>query len=171
MTIFISLHIIIVGIKIKEIIEEKEMKIKPITENDEQVFLLLNKEFYNSNATKRGYSEELSKKTFNQLISKHENLWGYFILHEDVIIGYSLISSYWCNEEGGNIIILDELYVNSDYRHHGYGKAFLKWIENEFRDKAVCIDLEVLSTNIIAKHLYAEDGLVEDGFITLSKKI
>ena len=147
------------------------MLVKTITEKEEEIFLKMNEKFYTSEATKRGYDEGLSKKTFNYLMSKHENLWGYFIMHDENIIGYALITSYWCNEEGGSVIILDELFIDNEYRHHGNGKMFLSWLEKEFKGKATSVSLEVLSTNLIAKKLYTEEGLVEDDFITLSKKI
>lgn len=148
------------------------MLTKKITAEDRDVFFSLCKDFYNSGATKRGFDPVLTEITFNQVISHHENLWGYFICTDDnTTAGYGLITSYWCNEEGGNVIILDELYVSPEYRHHGFGYAFLRWIESEFKDKAVSVTLEVLSTNIVAKDLYSKSGYFEDGFVTLSKKI
>ena len=86
-------------------------------------------------------------------------------------VGYALVTSYWCNEEGGNILVLDELYISPNSRHHGYGSKFLEWLEHEFKGKAVEITLEVLKTNQDARSLYKKDGLVPDGFITYTKKI
>lgn len=148
------------------------MLIKPITEKDKRVFLSLCEKFYQSGATKRAYDEALAEITFNQVISNHENLWGKFICTDDgEVAGYALITSYWCNEEGGNVIILDEVYILPDFRHHGFGHHFMKWLETEYEGKAVSVTLEVLSTNLAAKELYATSGYYEDGFVTLSKKI
>ena len=121
----------------------------------------------------RGYDRESAGKTFDQILSKKDNLWGYFMIDKDIddVVGYSLLTSYWCNEEGGNVIILDELYIAPNNRHKGYAKQFMEWIQTEFADSAVSITLEVLSTNVGAKQLYANEGFYEDGFEVLSKTL
>lgn len=149
------------------------MKVRPITEADSDVFLRLCEEFYNSCATIRAYDEEITKKTFNYLMSKHENLWGYLLTEgeDDAPVGYALLTSYWCNEDGGNVIIVDEIYVNAANQHKGMGHQFLEWAENEFKDKAVSITLEVLTTNATAIALYSKLGYTPDGFEVMTKKM
>lgn len=149
------------------------MLVRQFNANDADIFYSLAKEFYSSGATKRDYDQIVSEKTFNQVISKHENLWGFFItdLEEQVVVGYALITSYWCHEENGNVIVLDELFISPTYRHKGFGKMFLQWLETEFHEKAVAITLEVLSTNMVAQDLYNKAGFSPDGFVTFTKNI
>jgi len=149
------------------------MYVRCIEPDDKDAFLLLNEKFYDSGATNRGYNKELSEKTFEQLLKKHENLWGYLMLDKitEEVIGYALVTSYWCNEDGGNVIILDELYIDETNRHKGYAKQFMEWIEKEFREEAVSITLEVITTNIAAKLLYAKEGYYGDGFEVLTKRL
>ena len=119
------------------------MQIKEFEKKDKDVFLRLCNEFYSSNATLKPYNALAAAQTFDRVVERHENLWGYLFSDEETLqpIGYALVSSYWCNEEGGNILVLDELYICPTSRHHGYGGAFLKWLENEFRDRATEITL------------------------------
>ncbi|HPD02075.1 MAG TPA: GNAT family N-acetyltransferase [Eubacteriales bacterium] len=149
------------------------MEIREIEEPDRQTFLKLCESFYSSGATTRGYDAAIAEKTFKYIISKHENLWGYLLIDKDSsqAIGYALLTSYWCNEDGGNVIILDELFIDTVNRHKGYGKMLLDWAETEFKDKAVSITLEVLTTNVAAKQLYAKLGYVEDGYQVLTKRL
>jgi len=149
------------------------MTVREITPEDRETFCKLCEDFYNSGATKRGYDRDSALLTFNQVISKHENLFGYFIIEPDLaaIAGYALITTYWCNEEAGNVIILDEIYIDPLFRHHGFGIGFLNWLDKEFRGRAVSVTLEVLSTNLAAKELYSKEGFEEDGFVTMSKKL
>ncbi|MEG1613833.1 MAG: GNAT family N-acetyltransferase [Clostridia bacterium] len=151
----------------------KLMEVRPIEAADKETFLAQCKSFYSVGATSRGYDQKLAEKTFDYLMCRHENLWGYMMDDRDsgLPVGYALITSYWCNEEGGNVIILDELYIDSVNRHKGYGKLFLEWIENEFKDRIVSITLEVLADNLIAKDLYHKLGYLEDGFVTMTKRI
>lgn len=149
------------------------MYVRCMEPDDKNAFLILSEKFYSSGATNRSYNKELSEKTFEQVIKKHENLWGYLMLDKvtEEVLGYALVTSYWCNEDGGNVIILDELYIDETNRHKGYAKKFMEWIEKEFKEDAVSITLEVITTNIGAKLLYAKEGYAEDGFEILSKRL
>lgn len=149
------------------------MIVRPLEESDRCTFMKLCEDFYSSGATTRSYISALASKTFDYLMSKHENLWGYIMEENEPpnAVGYALITSYWCNEDGGNVIILDELYIDPALRHKGYGKLFLDWIEEEFKGKAVSITLEVVTTNTVAKQLYAKLGYAEDGFEVLTKRL
>ncbi|MEG1711369.1 MAG: GNAT family N-acetyltransferase [Clostridia bacterium] len=147
------------------------MLVRSIETTDKEVFFRLCESFYNSGATAREYSAEITEKTFSYLVSHHENLWGYLLIDKDTneAVGYTLITSYWCNEDGGNVIVLDELFVDPAVRHKGYGQKLLEWIETEFKNKAVSITLEVVTTNTIAKQLYKKLGFDDDGFEVMSK--
>lgn len=148
------------------------MKVKTIKKNDLDVFRQMSKDFYMAGATMRGYDEDLTLKTFDYLTSAHHNLWGYFILTDDgVYAGYALLTSYWCNEEGGEIIILDEIYIGANHRNQGYGRHFLAWVEKHFHNKATNITLEVLQSNDHAVEFYKNAGYSPDGFMTMTKKI
>lgn len=70
-----------------------------------------------------------------------------------------MLTSYWCNEEGGEIVIIDELYVKKEYRQHGYAKHFINWAENHFKGRAVEMTLEVLSDNAHAIELVFGAGV------------
>jgi ribosomal protein S18 acetylase RimI-like enzyme len=128
-------------------------------------------EFYQANATLHKYSETTARKTFLRVIEKHENLWGFIILDKDsqTPVGYSLITSYWCNEEGGDVLIIDEIFIKPYNRHKGYGRLFMEWLEKHFQDEAVSVTLEVLTTNDNAKALYEKEGFSPDGFVTYTK--
>jgi len=147
------------------------MLVKEFSKEDESTFLKLCRQFYSSNATVKGYHEETARKTFERVIDHHENLWGLFIIREETNtpIGYSLITSYWCNEEGGNVLVLDELYIDPDDRHQGYATKFMDWIQANFKKDAVAITLEVLTSNQNACSLYSKEGFNPDGFTTYSK--
>lgn len=147
------------------------MLIRFFEPTDKDQFLKLCEEFYSSNSTLKPFCPEIASITFDRVLEKHENLWGY--IFTDSIsnnpIGYALITSYWCNEEGGNVLVLDELYISPSSRHHGYGSLFIEWLEKEFKGKAKSITLEVLTTNQDAKSLYKKEGLKPDGFTTYTK--
>lgn len=147
------------------------MIVKSFEKGDEALFLKLCKDFYSSGSTLRGYDEVIAKTTFERVLDHHENLFGYFIIRRDSeeVIGYSLVTSYWCNEEGGTVLIVDELYVCPDVRHQGYASAFMDWLIAEYKDKAVAVTLEVLTSNQNAQALYKKEGFIPDGFLTMTR--
>lgn len=149
------------------------MLINEFNKRDEDVFIKLCGKFYSSHSTLKPFNLKNAKATFSRVIERHENLWGYLLTDSlnGEAVGYALVTSYWCNEEGGNVLVLDELFIRPESRHHGYGSRFLKWLEENFRGKAVSVTLEVLSTNQTAESLYAKDGLSPDGFVTYTKDI
>jgi ribosomal protein S18 acetylase RimI-like enzyme len=150
------------------------MIVREFEPEDRSLFLDLCRDFYvSSSATVRSYSEDIAKKTFERVMDRHENLWGFMLIDADTdtAIGYSLITSYWCNEEGGNVLVLDELYIAPGNRKKGYASMFMEWVEEHYRGQAVAITLEVLTTNLAACSLYKKEGFEEDGYTTYTKKL
>ncbi len=149
------------------------MDIVKFKRSDRAEFLKQCKAFYDSNATLHPFNEEAAKITFRRVMERHENLWGYMLIDKanNKKIGYALVSSYWCNEEGGDVLVLDELYISPDSRHNGYGSLFLRWLEEHAGKYVKALTLEVLTTNQTAQSLYRKDGLEPDGFITYTKEI
>lgn len=147
------------------------MIIKEFEPCDLQAFLHLCENFYSSNVTLREHDEKIATATFSRIMDKHENLWGYLMVDADtnMAVGYSLISSYWCNEEGGEVVVLDELYIDTSSRKKGYAKMFMQWLEEKY-SWAVAITLEVLTSNKSAQELYSKTGYSPDGYMTYTKK-
>lgn len=149
------------------------MIIRSFEETDKDDFMQLCSEFYSSNATLKPFCSSVAEKTFAHVLEQHENLWGYMMIDSEngQKIGYALVTSYWCNEEGGNVLVLDELFISPNNRHHGYASRFLEWLEQEYKGKATSITLEVLTTNQTAQSLYRKEGMEPDGFQTMTKNL
>lgn len=149
------------------------MTIRYFEKTDKDAFNQMCLAFYSGGATSRAYDEMLTLRTFEHVMDHHENLWGVILIDNDLMepVGYALITSYWCNEDGGDVIILDELYISPLNRNKGYATQFMQWLENEFHDKAVAITLQVLTTNEVARKLYNKIGFQNDGFEQMIKDI
>ncbi|MEH7883723.1 GNAT family N-acetyltransferase [Bacillus sp. JJ1609] len=63
----------------------------------------------------------------------------------NAIIGYSILVYLWSNEYGGNILIVDELYIKEKFRNEGIGSYFIKRLEES--DEIVAIQLETTPSN------------------------
>lgn len=60
------------------------------------------------------------------------------------------------------MLLLDELYIAPPFRHKGYAKQFMEWMQEKFKKKVVSVTLEVLTGNERAISLYKEEGFDPD---------
>ena len=80
---------------------------------------------------------------------------------EGVIAAYALLCSFWSNELGGEVCILDELYVAESHRGRGLATSFVKGLVGRvlpWFSSAVAVELEVTPSNARARALYERLG-------------
>ena len=101
------------------------------------------------------------KNTINELTKNKEKGEIVIFQSEKEIIGYSILLNYWSNEYGGNILIIDEIYILPDYRRKGYATVFLKHLTDSNKKTSKGIQLEVGMKNKGAYKLYKDFGFDE----------
>ena len=134
---------------------------RPYSEKDFNILNSMIKNLYDEDPGYASINDLKIKKTINALTKNKEK--GRIIIFqlEKEIIGYAISINYWSNEYGGNILIIDEIYIIPEYRRKGHGKAFLKHlIENNLKTSKG-IQLEVGNKNKRAYKLYEEFGFDE----------
>jgi ribosomal protein S18 acetylase RimI-like enzyme len=80
---------------------------------------------------------------------------------EGVIGGFALLISFWSNELGGELIVIDELYVTPSFRNRGHARELLTILAKEnhlWPGRAVALELEVTPGNRRAASLYEKAG-------------
>jgi ribosomal protein S18 acetylase RimI-like enzyme len=80
---------------------------------------------------------------------------------DKTIIGYSILVPFWSNEYGGNILFLDEIFVQKEHRGRRYGGSYIASLVSAPPYKAVAIQLEVTDENVRARKLYERLGFKE----------
>lgn len=88
-----------------------------------------------------------------------------------VLHGYALLVSYWSNEWGGVVLLLDELFIDQEFRGRGFAKAFLGHLERERPFGAVVVALEVSPNNTRARALYESMGFTERYLRTMTRRL
>lgn len=74
---------------------------------------------------------------------------------------YALIVSFWSNELGGNVDVIDELYVEPGQRGQGHATRLIEALAAQtapFAASAVALALEVTPGNVRARRLYERLG-------------
>jgi ribosomal protein S18 acetylase RimI-like enzyme len=77
------------------------------------------------------------------------------------VYGYALLISFWSNELGGEVCVIDEIFVAPHARGHGYGSALIAALvrgEGPWPGEAVALQLEVTPDNRRALDLYRRLG-------------
>ena len=107
------------------------------------------------------FSPENIRRTLRALREKPQRGRALLLEVEGRACGYALIMSYWSNELGGDIDIIDELFVERPYRGRGYATTLIEALAagNEpLASKVVALALEVTPANTAARRLYERLG-------------
>jgi ribosomal protein S18 acetylase RimI-like enzyme len=75
--------------------------------------------------------------------------------------GYALLISCWSNELGGEVCVIDELYVGPEHRGHGHATRLIEELAGKREPRAsqaVALTLEVTPDNVRARRLYERLG-------------
>ncbi|MBR8833038.1 MAG: GNAT family N-acetyltransferase [Stigonema ocellatum SAG 48.90 = DSM 106950] len=98
------------------------------------------------------------QNTFEEFILRPEK--GRIIVFDidKTVVGYAILVFFWSNEFGGDVIEVDELFVQEDYRNRGIGKIFFQWLQETWHSKAVALALQTTPTNKRAMAFYQRLG-------------
>lgn len=77
---------------------------------------------------------------------------------ESKIVGYAILIFFWSNEYAGDIIEIDELYVDENYRGSGVATKFFSWLKTAFAKSSAGWSLQVAHQNVAALRLYERLG-------------
>ena len=131
--------------------------IRPLNENDREIFISLLKEFYNSDAVIKPLPNSFYPEIFNKLLDTKSSAKGYLIESDGVVCGYGVINLTFSMEAGGDTLWLEDLYIRKDFRNKGLGKEYFNFIFSEYKG-VHRFRLEVEDANERAIKLYKSQG-------------
>ena len=134
------------------------INIRDFKEQDSAIFIDMCTSFYSSDAVLHPISQEAMSKTFNEIMSNSPYLRGLIIEYNSLISGYVNLSLTYSNEANGLTVLLEEIYIMPEYQGRGLGSYALKWVLDEYKDKAMRYRLEVCNSNSSAIKLYERFG-------------
>jgi GNAT superfamily N-acetyltransferase len=77
------------------------------------------------------------------------------------LAGFCLLASFWSNELGGEVCVIDELYLKEDWRGCGHATALVQALKGDrslWPLQPVAFELEVSPENPDARRLYERLG-------------
>ncbi len=98
------------------------------------------------------------KRTFYEFTIHPEKGTVIIFEYKKTIIGYAILFKGWSNERSKDIIFIDELYVQKEFRNKGVGSGCIAFIMKEFKKSAGTIMLGVEQGNEKVEKLYKKLG-------------
>lgn len=143
--------------------------IRRIDPNDRNLFVTLSKEFYSTDAVSHTIPHEYHEKSFDELMRSGEYIECFIFEQDGETAGYALIAKTFSPEAGGVVVWIEELYVRESFRCKGLGKAFFKYMEENY--PAARYRLEIEPENLRAKKLYSSLGYKELPYAQMIKGV
>ena len=132
------------------------LSIRPVTKEDEQVYIKLISAFYNTDAVIAPLPESYHLRNFKEAL-KEGPFFKIFLLELDFqCVGVGQISFRYGSEVGGMECWFEDLYVLEDYRSLGIGGRFIDYIKEHFPSARYRLEVEDSNPRAIA--LYEKKG-------------
>lgn len=135
-----------------------EISFRKFTSSDKGVLAEMILGLYTEDPSDKIVDIQKIERTFESLLK--EPTRGTIVLFEkgDQIAGYSILINFWSNEFGGNILIIDELFVQKEFRSQGIASRFIQYLVDTRFNDSVALQLEVTPDNHRALALYKSLG-------------
>lgn len=145
------------------------ISIRPMQEDDRASVLAMMRTFYDSPAVEHTAPDAILCQDFEDCIGACPFIEGFLLLYEGKTAGYAMVSFGYTTEYGGVCLWVEDLYLQSGYRHKGIGSALLAYLEERY-PRAVRFKLEAEPENVTAIACYQKNGYAVSPYHLLTKE-
>lgn len=147
------------------------MRIKKLTQGDFDKTLEMMLVFYASDALLVHADEQTLRRTLSCAVKENPYLTGYGFWMGEELAGYGMVTRSFSTEMGGICIWIEDIYIRPEFRDQGIGSAFLRFVEEKYRESAVRLRLEAEPENERAMAVYRKAGFQVLGYTQLVKEL
>jgi ribosomal protein S18 acetylase RimI-like enzyme len=131
---------------------------RPLLPADLPFFMRLVTSYYREDLPERSITPDRILATVKELV-RHKDRGSVLLFEKgETLIGYCILINYWSNEHGGNLLVIDELYVVPEERSRGIETDFLDLLQKVAPRDCVAVQLEVERGNKKLMRLYEQLG-------------
>ena len=102
-------------------------------------------------------NDEKIRKTINESKAHPEKLNIVLICSGERTIGYAILVFFWSNEYGGDVAVIDELYIKKEFRNKQIATDFINYQMTNLQN-AAALEVETTASNRSAMRLYKRLG-------------
>ena len=132
------------------------MLIRPMREEDWESVLPMVQTMYQSSAVEHPVSTEIMHRAFSDAIGDNPHIVGYLMEEGGNLAGFVYLTFFYSCETGGNVVMIEELFIKESFRGQGIGQKFFDWLYQTYPD-AKRYRLDMTHGNP-AGHLYERNG-------------
>lgn len=132
------------------------MIIRKMKNTDSDEVLEMMRIFYNSPAVFTSGSDEIFENDIKNCVNDCPFLEGYIFEENEKIAGYAMLAKSFSTEFGKPCIWLEDLYIKNEFRGKGIGTMFLKFLEENYSDTVIRLEVEEENENAV--HVYRKAG-------------
>lgn len=143
------------------------MQIRDMTPQDLEAYWLMVDAFYHEDHLMFAQERETFEKNARRAMEGDDRLRMCVIEQEGQIAGYVILTLYWSCEVGGDVVLLDEIFIQPAYRGLGLGTRVIEWMVKTYAGRAVCAKLETSPENDRARALYTRMGFAPVRYSTM----
>lgn len=129
--------------------------IRKVNDSDKEKYVSLAEKFYSSEAVLHEISKDNFYKTFNEFMLSDIFIDIYLLELNDKAIGYFLLSKTYSQEVGGKVLLIEEIFIESEYRNKGISKKIFNFIFETYSDYKR-YRLELTKNNTVALKVYTK---------------
>lgn len=145
------------------------MTIRNITAADKEALKPMVFGLYEEDDLDTEMTDEIFDRNVYQALKNNESLRIVIFEANGKPAGYSMLMKQWAGDIGGWLLMIDELYVNKDFRGHGLATHFFDWLDKEYSNAVSMFYLETSRDNESARRLYRKMGFKESSFKSMYK--
>ena len=145
--------------------------LRAMRRSDRKEVLEMMREFYSSDATLTGGSDEIFNRDINECLSDSPFLEGFVFAYKDAdssLWGYAMIAHSFSTEFGKPCIWIEDLYLREEARGMGLASGFLSGLEETYPDCVIRLEAEY--ENEHAMEVYKEKGFREFPYVEMIRE-
>lgn len=142
-----------------------EITIRNMQRDDREIVIDMMRKFYTSPAVITNGSEKIFAANVENCLSGSTCAEGFVFVDDGKIIGYGMTARSYSTEFGGECIWIEDIFVESDYRGHGVGSQFIRYVKARHPEKILRLESE--ADNVSALNFYKRHGFKELPYLEL----
>ena len=143
--------------------------IRKMIESDREIVVDMMRTFYHSPAVWTNGSEEIYNNDITACVSDNPYAEGFIFENEKEIAGYGMIAKSFSTEFGKPCIWIEDLYLKEEYRGKGIGSSFFAYLEKEYPDTIMRLEVEEDNTRAVA--VYKKNGYEMLPYMEMKKEV